>query len=48
MPKKYETAILFDPELPEEQRKDFYLYIDEFHNFTALNIPEDHPARDRL
>jgi small subunit ribosomal protein S6 len=23
MPKKYETAILFDPELPEEQRKEF-------------------------
>jgi small subunit ribosomal protein S6 len=23
MPKKYETAVLFDPELPEEQRKEF-------------------------
>ena len=23
MPKTYETAILFDPELPEEQRKEF-------------------------
>ncbi len=35
---KMQAAAMRRGEIPMEQRKDFYLYIDEFHNFTTDNI----------
>jgi len=35
---KLQMAAMSRADLPEEQRKDFYLYIDEFQNFTTDSI----------
>jgi hypothetical protein len=32
---KFQTAAMERADMPESARKDFYLYIDEFHNFTT-------------
>ncbi|MBD3208754.1 MAG: type IV secretion system DNA-binding domain-containing protein [Candidatus Nealsonbacteria bacterium] len=36
---KMQMAAMRRARIPEEQRKDFYLYIDEFQNFTTDSIP---------
>lgn len=35
---KMQVAVMQRANVTEDQRKDFYLYIDEFHNFTTDNI----------
>ena len=35
---KLQMAALSRGDIPKEERKDFYLYIDEFHNFTTDSI----------
>ncbi len=35
---KMQVAAMRRASMPQDQRKDFYLYIDEFHNFTTDNI----------
>ncbi len=35
---KLQMAAMSRTDIPQEQRKDFYLYIDEFHNFTTDSI----------
>lgn len=35
---KLQMAAMSRTDIPREQRKDFYLYIDEFHNFTTDSI----------
>jgi hypothetical protein len=32
---KFQTAAMERSDIPEQSRKDFYLYIDEFHNFST-------------
>ncbi len=36
---KFQMAAMRRGSIPEEQRKDFYLYADEFQNFTTSSIP---------
>jgi hypothetical protein len=36
---KFQIAAMRRGEMPEDQRKDFYLYADEFQNFTTDSIP---------
>jgi len=36
---KFQMAAMKRGSIPEEQRKDFYLYADEFQNFTTDSIP---------
>jgi hypothetical protein len=33
-------AALSRADIPEEQRRDFFLYLDEFHSFTTLSLAE--------
>jgi len=35
---KIQMAAMSRTDIPQDQRKDFYLYIDEFHNFTTDSI----------
>lgn len=35
---KLQMAAMSRTDMPQEERKDFYLYIDEFHNFTTDSI----------
>jgi type IV secretory pathway TraG/TraD family ATPase VirD4 len=35
---RMELAALSRTDAPEEQRKDFYVYIDEFYNFTTASF----------
>ncbi len=35
---KFQISAMKRAEIPEEQRKDFYLYIDEFQNFTTPSV----------
>jgi type IV secretory pathway TraG/TraD family ATPase VirD4 len=40
---KIELAALSRADIPEEKRRDYYLYIDEFHTFTTMSIADMMP-----
>jgi hypothetical protein len=37
---RFGLAAMSRADIPEEQRKDFFLYLDEFHSFTTLSLAE--------
>jgi hypothetical protein len=45
---KIELAALARANVPEEKRRDFYLYIDEFHTFTTSSFADMLPESRKL